>query len=414
MLDYLQSNATVEGFHDDLFTITFPGGAQKFVTSSQMPLTWAGQVYQSTNFGMWSKGQVTTEVGTGSNDCQITINDNQQASFTGPVTFSGAQGVNGLLRVDIDTPGASNFGLAISTAAPLVGWAIAGSVNTIVSVALFVDGISAGNATYGASRPDVAAAFPGQAGSPNLGWTATLNTNKFTQGPAHTLSIIATDSAGNQAGTTATFYVGQNIGVPLMSAMALGLFDGAVIEIATAYMPINEYGFIVGIEPKFAGIMGEISQLSRTSCTFTVHDMMYLMNLQTPRNLMSSGCRHALFDAGCTLNKASFVQTRTVAGGSGGLTINLDSALPNASPYYQQGYVTFTSGQNSGITRSIRTQPATTQLFMSGLFPFAIEAGASMQIYPGCDKTAATCTNRFSNIIHFAGFPFVPAPETVI
>lgn len=413
-MEYLMSDATVEGFADDLFTITFPGGAQKFTTSSQLPLVWNGQTYQSSAFGMWSKGQITTEIGTGSNDCQITINDNQQSSFTGPVTFSGAQGINGLVHIQIDTPGASNFGLAIGTNAPLVGWAIAGPTNTVASVALYVDGTLVGNATYGAARPDVAAAFPGQAGSPDLGWTATLNTNNLTQGPAHVLGAVATDSVGNVATSTAIFYVGENLGVPLMSAMALGLFDGALITIQTAYMPINDYGHIIGVETKFAGIMGEISQLGRTSCAFTAHDMMYVLNLQMPRNLMSSGCRHALFDAGCTLSKAAHQQNRNCASGSGGLTITLNVPLPAAAPYYQQGFVTFSSGQNVGITRSIRTQVSTSQLMLSGLFPFAIGVGDAVEIFPGCDKTMSTCSSRFGNLIHFSGYSFIPAPETVL
>jgi hypothetical protein len=35
--------------------------------------------------------------------------------------------------------------------------------------------------------------------------------------------------------------------------------------------------------------------------------------------------------------------------------------------------------------------------------------------YPGCDKTQTTCaSNKFSNLVNFEGFPYVPAPETAI
>lgn len=38
----------------------------------------------------------------------------------------------------------------------------------------------------------------------------------------------------------------------------------------------------------------------------------------------------------------------------------------------------------------------------------------SFSIVPGCDKRMSTCNGKFSNLIHFAGYPFVPVPESAI
>jgi len=47
--------------------------------------------------------------------------------------------------------------------------------------------------------------------------------------------------------------------------------------------------------------------------------------------------------------------------------------------------------------------------------PFAPAAGDVFTAYPGCDKTQATCASpKFSNLVNFEGFPYVPAPETAI
>jgi hypothetical protein len=38
--------------------------------------------------------------------------------------------------------------------------------------------------------------------------------------------------------------------------------------------------------------------------------------------------------------------------------------------------------------------------------------GDTLNAIAGCDKLQATCTSKFSNLVNFAGFPFVPKPET--
>jgi uncharacterized phage protein (TIGR02218 family) len=46
-------------------------------------------------------------------------------------------------------------------------------------------------------------------------------------------------------------------------------------------------------------------------------------------------------------------------------------------------------------------------------WPFAPQNGDQFTIYPGCDKTLDTCTNKFGNRPRFRGFKFIPIPETV-
>ena len=54
----------------------------------------------------------------------------------------------------------------------------------------------------------------------------------------------------------------------------------------------------------------------------------------------------------------------------------------------------------------------------SGIFvltqplPYAPAASDTFTVYPGCDKSQRTCQLKFNNIVNFAGFPYVPAPET--
>ena len=95
--------------------------------------------------------------------------------------------------VFIDTP---HTGTTVSGVVSVAGWAIDNSTSVgtaISSVKVYLDGTLLGNATYGASRPDVCAAFPGRPGCPNVGLTYQLNTATLSLG-SHTITVSATDS----------------------------------------------------------------------------------------------------------------------------------------------------------------------------------------------------------------------------
>jgi hypothetical protein len=81
--------------------------------------------------------------------------------------------------------------------------------------------------------------------------------------------------------------------------------------------------------------------------------------------------------------------------------------------YYDNGQIVFTSGPNSGLTKAIKSYFGRTFFFNSPL-PFIPNAGDTFVAYPGCDKQQSTCTSKFTNLVNFGGFPYVPVPETAI
>ena len=89
-------------------------------------------------------------------------------------------------------------GMPLSGTVTLKGWALESTTGVglpISSVKVQVDGILAGSATYGTSRADICAQWPGRPGCPNVGFTYSLNTASFSLG-SHSLRAVATDSAG--------------------------------------------------------------------------------------------------------------------------------------------------------------------------------------------------------------------------
>lgn len=208
-------------------------------------------------------------------------------------------------------------------------------------------------------------------------------------------------------------------GQAILSAIRQGVFDGAELTYSGAYWaqgvtdtpltPVAPTGVIIKQVGRIANV-----DIGRTAIIFTANDHLELLNLQMPRNLYQAPCANSLYDAGCTLNQASFAVSGTVISGS---TVSVvKAALSQATGYFDLGQITFTSGINNGVTRSIKTYiqgtPGTVSLFTP--LPSAPSAGNTFTIYPGCQKDINTCTTKFNNALHFRGEPYIPAPETAV
>ena len=83
-----------------------------------------------------------------------------------------------------------------------------------------------------------------------------------------------------------------------------------------------------------------------------------------------------------------------------------------AAGYFDQGIVSFTSGANAGLTRTVKSYDPATGFTFALPLPVAPSAGDTMTARPGCDKTLAQCRSKFNNANRFRGYPWVPTPET--
>jgi len=148
----------------------------------------------------------TATLTAGSHTITVSGTDTDVSPDTGTssvtVTVSGSSVPGGPPSVHIDAPAS---GSTISGTVTVSGWAIdnATAVGTAISsVHVLVDGMTAGTATCGVSRPDVCSAYPGRPGCPNVGYTYSLNTAALTAG-SHTITVSATDTdAAPDTGTS--------------------------------------------------------------------------------------------------------------------------------------------------------------------------------------------------------------------
>ncbi len=199
-------------------------------------------------------------------------------------------------------------------------------------------------------------------------------------------------------------------GVPFPQFAVNGGFDGAEISVDRCYM--NTFGYTsAGTLNVFFGDVTEVKP-SRTAVELTVSSKLELLNISMPRNLISPGCIHNLFDAGCTLAKTSFAVAGTVAAGSSSSAIE-SASLAQAAGYFTFGTITFTSGVNAGVSATIKAHAlasGTATLTLMAPLQSPPATGDTFDAYPGCNKAQSTCTNTFNNLLNFRGWPFVPAP----
>lgn len=95
-------------------------------------------------------------------------------------------------------------------------------------------------------------------------------------------------------------------GEPVLQAIGQGLWDGAGFRIDRLFM--DSSGNQIGTLIRFSGMIGPVDELTHSYAKLTVNSGMQYLTMQLPPVVMQPSCVHTLFDAGCTLNKANFVE----------------------------------------------------------------------------------------------------------
>ena len=199
------------------------------------------------------------------------------------------------------------------------------------------------------------------------------------------------------------------LGVPFPQFAVNGGFDGATVSIDRCFMP--SYGDTsAGVVNLFFGNVSEVKP-SRSAVVLTVSSQLELLNLDMPRNLLSPGCIHSLFDNGCALAQAYYAEYDWVTAGTA-ISVN-STGLGMLSGYFTTGTMIFTSGANTGAATTIKQHTlangVNTFTLMAPLNSVPM-ASDNFTVFPGCDKTMAICQAKFNNLNNFRGWPFIPVP----
>ena len=214
-------------------------------------------------------------------------------------------------------------------------------------------------------------------------------------------------------------------GVTWGRALRTRVFDGCYLRRSRAFYTAWNLP-PVGAVPLFCGRISSCDTVGRVEAQVKVKSLPLLLDTQMPRNTYQTGCIHGLFDAGCGLIKANYQMNWSVAAGPTNGIIPMPGEIPplpaalagntEGLGIFVQGTILFTSGVNEGIYRTIKGISLAAPHSLDLVYPLETPPaeGDTFQIWPGCDKTSATCAARFDNLARFRGFPFTPAPEMVL
>ncbi len=189
-----------------------------------------------------------------------------------------------------------------------------------------------------------------------------------------------------------------------------GKYDFAEIEI----FQVNYADLTQGSLKLRRGWLGEVSFHKN----YFIAEIRGLTQLLSQRigELYSPSCRATLGDARCTVNMAAHTVTGDVTTAVSSQEF-VDSARSEATGLFNFGTITFTSGDNIGLSVEVKEyflQGGAGRIILALPMPYAISFGDSYSLTKGCDKTASTCHGRFNNILNFRGEPAVPGLDKML
>jgi uncharacterized phage protein (TIGR02218 family) len=197
-----------------------------------------------------------------------------------------------------------------------------------------------------------------------------------------------------------------------------GYFDDARVQID--HLVGNDPAHAISLGPVKAWWEGKVAGVDPAPDVVRLglaSDLEMLGITQLPKFLYGPACMHAVYDANCTLNKATFTLTGTASGVPTTTTVPTASVAltAKAAGYFNLGVLVFTSGALTGVRRAVRDWSSNTFTLYLPL-PSAPAAGDAISVYPGCARTKLDCGptgsgGKFNNLVNFRGFVNVPIGE---
>lgn len=192
-------------------------------------------------------------------------------------------------------------------------------------------------------------------------------------------------------------------GIPFVQAVRNGMFDRAIVTRNRQYMATP--GDLTSNAPLI--YLGEVSDVSptRTSAVLKIKSMPNLLNIYMPLGQYAPTCRWVFGDANCTFDRSGSTESSTVMAGTSSVSINC--GLSDTAGTFNSGTVTFTSGVNNGLKRSVKSYvPGTVTL--NGPFPNLPSVGDTFTIAPGCSHNFGGPTSPFNGSVLSGGGTSTP------
>jgi uncharacterized phage protein (TIGR02218 family) len=230
----------------------------------------------------------------------------------------------------------------------------------------------------------------------------------ITYSPIHSMVPSASEGV-SQVDDSGGMDLSGSLGTITEHALYTGLFDGAKVE--AWLVPWSGRG------PMRRLLKGSFGATKQGQTSFSVEllgDGAVLQQKPLVRTLQP-GCWKKFGDRFCQKDLGPLTVTGTIDSAIGQREF-VDVARAEPAGYFTEGEVTFTTGDNAGVTHEIK-EHATGGVFTTwSPFPFAIVAGDEYSMTPGCTllKESAHGTNgcdAWANFVNFGGARDVPTKD---
>lgn len=200
--------------------------------------------------------------------------------------------------------------------------------------------------------------------------------------------------------------------------------DGATARIDRAYAATWSDMLTkgpVGTYCRFAGRVSEAKEQGQTQAVVTLTSFMDALQASFPAEVFQTPCLNTFGDANCGVNVAALTVTGSVVSSGGTQTaLTFDTTLTHAGDYFALGVVTFTSGANNGIARSVKAYSIEGGgVLLTAPVPAIPQPGDTFTISPGCSLALTSSSpggcQQWQPTTwqeRFRGFPWIPPPTT--
>lgn len=207
-------------------------------------------------------------------------------------------------------------------------------------------------------------------------------------------------------------------GLPILQFIARGGFDNARLALERAFAA-SIGAAVTGTLELFSGRISQARSVTRLEARLTVKSDSELLDVQVPRNVYQPPCMNTLYDPACGVNRATHTTASTAQSATDSARLYFTHNLAAAAGTYDLGVITFTSGANASVSRTVRKYETVVgsgvnRITLMGPLPAAVANGDAFTISKGCDRQQSTCNTKFTNLARFRGTPYVPTPESIL
>ena len=135
--------------------------------------------------------------------------------------------------------------------------------------------------------------------------------------------------------------------------------------------------------------------------------------LQQPvGRVYAPGCDATVGDARCGINLPAITENGTVVA-SNTQRVFSSTGVTQMIDWFGGGVVTWLTGANAGLRMEVQNSNAGDfQLVLA--MPYVIATGDTFTASPGCRKNFNVCRAKYSNVINYRGFPFLPGNDKTL